>query len=224
MQLVYQLDQQLLFPAPNWIAAVTMNRRVPLLLGEPHAIPKERNMHAPLIRALAPRAGPVDHDLPMPQRHRPTIDQSTGAKLLIHARHPRQRSKQTQRRNPRRHDLIEHRLQLQRIRRLHRLNPRNNIGLRRWHGSIVRRMVFVNSCPRSSTSRDGGYFYSNEGNEPMHIHAVKERSPLLNQSATKPNSACGSPKAPGAKPSEVRCEFGPSNHSCKLTSSRSSRK
>jgi hypothetical protein len=35
-------------------------------------------------------------------------------------------------------------------------------------------MVFVNSCPRSSTSRDGGYFYSNEGNEPMHIHAVKE--------------------------------------------------
>lgn len=75
-----------------------------------------RDVHAPLIREAAARAGAVDHDLALTQRKRPAIEQTAGAEPFEDARNARERGEQRERRYSGRQNAIEDGLPFGRIR------------------------------------------------------------------------------------------------------------
>jgi hypothetical protein len=78
VQFINQPDQKHLLFAPNRVIGIAACGCTYLLGLQAGAIGEERYMHAPLIAAATACASTVDHDLTMPQRYRPAVEQAPG--------------------------------------------------------------------------------------------------------------------------------------------------
>jgi hypothetical protein len=75
-------------------------------------------MHAPFVLAAIERARAINHDLALPQCQQAAIEQAAGIEALINATVDRQSTEQHERIETRRHDSVERRLNVGRIRRI----------------------------------------------------------------------------------------------------------
>ena len=77
-------------------------------------------MNPPFIFGPALRGDAADDDLALAQREMALVEQAAAAEPLEQARIPSERREQDERRNARRHDAVQERLQIGRKRRVER--------------------------------------------------------------------------------------------------------
>src|SRR5882762_1486450 len=133
MQLINQPDQQPLLIGPRRIIRTAVHGGAHLSGRQANALGEKCDVNAPLVGAAAARAGTVDHDLAVAHRDWAAVEQAAGAESFVDAWHSGERGEQQQRRDARRHDAVEHRLQLGRIRWANGLDT----GCGHWHRLLL---------------------------------------------------------------------------------------
>ena len=81
MELIASGKEGALVVTPYGVVLASFYRRCDLALIETGALGKERNMNPPLIFGPTQCGDPVDHDLALPEREVPGIEQSTSDEL-----------------------------------------------------------------------------------------------------------------------------------------------